>query len=94
MMAYHRFCQLTHLHDHQGLHASQSAHEVALNRRTVASWLAQDHFRPRKPRPSSSTLDPFNPALVRLLERHPYSAAQVLQRRRAHGFAGNSITPT
>jgi hypothetical protein len=89
MIDYHRFCQIKHLHDHQGLNASQIAHEVALNRRTVAYWLAQDHFRPRKPRPSTSKLAPFKPEIVRLLERHPYSAAQVLQRLREHGFAGS-----
>jgi|RhiMetdeSRZDD1v2_1073273.scaffolds.fasta_scaffold109543_2 transposase len=89
MIDYHRFCQIKHLHDHQGLNASQIAHEVALNRRTVAYWLAQDHFRPRKPRPSTSKLDPFKPEIVRLLERHPYSAAQVFQRLREHGFAGS-----
>ena len=89
MIDYHRFCQIKHLHDHQGLNASQIAQEVALDRRTVAYWLAQDHFRPRKLRPSMSKLDPFKPEIVRLLERHPYSAAQVFQRLREHGFAGS-----
>ena len=89
MIDYHRFCQIKHLHDHQGLNASQIAQEVALDRRTVAYWLAQDHFRPRKPRPHASKLDPFKPEIVRLLERHPYSAAQVFQRLREHGFAGS-----
>src|SRR5262252_1127056 len=89
MIDYHCFCQIKHLHAHQGLAASQIAQEVALDRRTVAYWLAQDHFRPRKLRPSMSKLDPFKPEIVRLLERHPYSAAQVFQRLREHGFAGS-----
>ena len=89
MIDYHRFCQIKHLHIHQGLNASQIAKEVALDRRTVAYWLTQDHFRPRKPRPHTSKLDPFKPAIVRLLERHPYSAAQVFQRLREQGFAGS-----
>ena len=89
MIDYHRFCQIKPLHAHQGLNASQIAKEVALDRRTVAYWLTQDHFRPRKPRQHASKLDPFKPEIVRLLERHPYSAAQVFQRLREHGFAGS-----
>jgi transposase len=89
MIDYHRFCQIKHLHEQQGLNASQIAKAVALDRRTVASWLTQAHFRPRKPRPSVSTLDPFKPDIVRLLERYPYSAAQVFQRLREQGFAGS-----
>jgi transposase len=89
MIDYHRFCQIKHLHAHQGLKASQIAQEVALDRRTVAYWLAQEHFRPRKPRPSASKLDPCKPDIIRLLERYPYSAAQVFQRLRELGFDGS-----
>jgi transposase len=89
MIDYHRFCQIKHLHAHDGLSASQIAQAVSLDRRTVAYWLTQEHFRPRQPRPHASKLDPFKPDIVRLLERHPYSAAQVFQRLREHGFAGS-----
>src|SRR5229473_1313347 len=51
LIDYHRFCQIKDLHAHQGLNASQIAKAVFLDRRTVAYWLTQDHFRPRKPRP-------------------------------------------
>ncbi|HEY5868461.1 MAG TPA: IS21 family transposase [Candidatus Tectomicrobia bacterium] len=88
MIDYHCFCQIKHLHAHQGLTASQIAKEVALDPRTVASWLGQEHFRPRQSTPRSSKLDPFTPEIVRLLERYPYSAAQVFQRLREHGFDG------
>jgi transposase len=88
MLDYHRFCQITPLHAHQGLTASQIAKEVALEPRTVAYWLGQEHFRPRKAASRSSQLDPCKPEIVRLLERYPYSAAQVFQRLREHGFAG------
>ena len=89
MIDYHRFCQIKHLQAHEGLNASQIAQAVSLDRRTVAYWLTQEHFRPRKPRPHASKLDPFKPDIVRLLERHPYSAAQVFQRLREHGFVGS-----
>jgi transposase len=88
MIDYHRFCQIKHLQAHQGLTASQIARELALDPRTVAYWLVQDHFRPRTPRPHTSKLDPFKPEIVRLLERYPYSAAQVFQRLREQGFDG------
>jgi transposase len=88
MIDYHRFCQIKDLHAHQGLNASQIAKELALDPRTVSSWLAQDHFRPRQPTPRSSKLDPFKAQIVRLLERYPYSAAQVFQHLREQGFDG------
>jgi len=86
MIAYHRFCQIKDLHEHQGLNASQIAKELALDPRTVAYWLTQEHFRPRTPRQHPSKLDPFKAQIVRLLERYPYSAAQVFQRLREQGF--------
>jgi transposase len=88
MIDYHRFCQIKHLQAHQGLNASQIARELSLDPRTVSYWLAQEHFRSRTPRPHASKLDPFKPEIVRLLERYPYSAAQVFQRLHEHGFAG------
>ena len=69
MIDYHRFCQIKHFHVHQGLSASQIARELSLDPRTVSYWLAQEHFRPRTPRPHASKLDPFKPEIVRLLER-------------------------
>jgi transposase len=88
MIDYHCFCQIKYLHAHQGLNASQIAKALMLDPRTVSYWLAQEHFRPRKPRQYPSKLDPFKPEIVRLLERYPYSAAQVFQRLRERGFDG------
>src|SRR5262249_48373998 len=64
MIDYHRFCQIKHLHAHLGLTASQIAKELALDPRTVAYWLGQEHFRPRKSTPRSSKLDQIPPDLV------------------------------
>jgi len=88
MIDYHDFCQIKHLHEQQGLHASQIAMELALDPRTVSYWLDQEHFRPRKPSTRTSKLDPFKHDIVRMLERYPYSAAQVFQRLREQGFGG------
>src|SRR5262245_27695745 len=88
MITYHRFCQIKHLQAHQGLNASQIARELALDPRTVSYWLAQEQFRPRKSTPRRSMLDAFKPEITRMLERYPYSAAQVFQCLREQGFAG------
>jgi transposase len=88
MIDYACFCQIKHLHAQQGLHASQIANELSLDPRTVAYWLAQEHFRPRKPSTRQSKLDPVKKDIVRMLERYPYSAAQVFQRLCEHGFDG------
>ena len=88
MITYHQFCQIRDLHEQRGLTPSQVARELSLDPRTVAYWLAQEYFRPRKPRQRPSKLDPFKAQIVRMLERHPYSAAQVFQRLRAQGFDG------
>ena len=88
MIDYHGFCQIKHLSAHQGLNAAQIARELTLDPRTVAYWLTQEHFRPRKSRPRSSKLAPFKPEIGRMLDRYPYSAAQVFQRLREHGFDG------
>jgi transposase len=85
----HRFCQLQDRHAPQGLNASQIAREVARDRRTGASWLTQDHFRPRKPRPHVRKLAPVNADLVRRLARHPSAAAPVCQRLGERGFTGS-----
>jgi hypothetical protein len=48
MITYHDFCQIKHLHEHQGLNASQIAEALSRDPRTVSYWLDQEHFRARK----------------------------------------------
>jgi transposase len=88
MIDYQQFCQIKQLHDHDGLHVSQIAALLALDPRTVAYWLAQDHYRRKRATPRVSKLDPFKADMVRMLDKYPYSAAQVWQRLRAQGFEG------
>ena len=59
MIDYQQFCQIKQLHDHDGLHVWQIADRLALDPRTVAYWLSQDHYRPRKATARPSKLDPF-----------------------------------
>ena len=88
MIDYPCFCQIKHLAQAQGLNVAQIAHELSLDPRTVSYWLSQEHFRPRKPGQRTSKLDPFKAEIVRMLEKYPYSAAQVLQRLSAQGYGG------
>jgi transposase len=90
MIDYQCFCQIKDLHQRQGLNPTQIARELDLDPRTVTSWLRQEHFRPRKAPTRPSKLDPFKANIVRMLERYPYSAAQVFQRLREQGFDGGS----
>ena len=83
------FCQSKHLHAPQGLTAAQIAKTLTLDSRTVAYWRAQEHVRPRTSRTRHRQLDPCKPDIVRMLERSPSAAAQVLQRLREHGFDGS-----
>ena len=88
MIDYQTFCQIKDLHDNQGLSPTQIADTLALDPRTVAYWLGQERFRSRKKGARQSKLDPFKPQIIHLLEKYPYSAAQVLQRLREQGFDG------
>jgi len=88
MIDYASFCQIKHLHEQQGLSAAQIAATLSLDPRTVAYWLTQERFRPREARQRASKLDPFKAQIVQMLERYPYSAAQVFQRLREQSFDG------
>lgn len=88
MIDYQRFSQIKHLSQEQGLGVLQIAQQLSLDPRTVSHWLAQDHFRPRKPGRRTSKLDPFKAEIVRMLEKYPYSAAQIMQRISEQGFDG------
>lgn len=88
MIDYELYCQLHHLKDHQGLSAPQIARELAMDPRTVVKWLARQRFCQRKAAPRSSKLDPFKTQIARLLESHPFTAAQILLRIREQGYAG------
>jgi hypothetical protein len=43
MIDYQQFCQIKQLHHQDGLHVWQIADLLALDPRTVAYWLAQEH---------------------------------------------------
>ena len=88
MIDYDTYCKIKSLRENDGLTDAQIAKELGLDPRTVAGWIAQDRFRPRKAVCRSSKLDPFKDDIVRLLANHPYSAVQIYQRLQEMGFEG------
>ena len=88
MIDYALFSKIRHLNQHDGLTARQIARELSLDARTVNKWLDETQLKPRKSSPRASKLDLFKPDIVRLLEAHPYTAIQILQRIREQGFDG------
>jgi len=88
MIDFDLFSRIKNYHEQKGLNASQIAEELGLDPRTVSKWLKENRFRQRAPVCRPSKLDPFKASIVRMLETHPYSGAQVLQRIREEGFDG------
>jgi hypothetical protein len=85
---YETFCRIHDCHDRQGLTIAQTACELGLHPQTVAKWLARARYERRRSQLRSSVLDPFKGRIMRLLDTHPYSAQQILQRLRGEGYGG------
>ena len=77
MIDYELYCRIKDLRDKDRLTIVQIARELHLNDRTVGRWLAADKFRQRATPPRPSKLDAFKGQVVRWLQSHPYTAAQV-----------------
>jgi transposase len=88
MIDFDLFTRIKNYHEQRGLNSAQIARELELDPRTVAYWLSQTKFRARKPVQRTSKLDPFKDSIIRMLETHPYTAAQILHRIREEGFDG------
>jgi transposase len=89
MIDYELFRKAKYLKEQEGLTPPQIADALALDPRTARKWLSQDRFRPRKATFRQSKLDLFKNDIVRMLETHPYTAAQIYQRIREQGFDGS-----
>ncbi len=74
------------------LSPAQIAAKLSLSEATVRHWLAQKTFTGRKPRESSSTLDPYKPHVDKALRKHDYSAMQLLQQINELGYSGSYST--
>lgn len=88
MIDYQTFQQIRLLADQKKLKASQIARELNLDPKTAQKWVKRPRFERRKGAPRPSRLDPYKGQIVALLERHPYTAQQILQRLREQGYTG------
>ena len=88
MIDYDTFCRIKQLGEKEGLNVSQIAAELGLDWRTTAFWLKQERFVERSAALRPSMLDLYKDQIQRLLEKHPYSAAQLLLILREQGYRG------
>ena len=88
MLDYATFQRIQHLHRVEQLTVAQIALAMAMDARTVRRWLDEPQFRARATPARPSKLDPYKAYIRRLLEHHPYSAVQLLNRLREAGYDG------
>jgi transposase len=88
VISYSVFCQLRELADQKRLSVAQIADELKMDPRTVAFWVARPTYQQRQSAKRPSKLDPFKGQIVRMLERHGYTAQQILQEIKTQGYAG------
>ena len=87
MIDYDQFCRIKRCRE-EGLNAGQIARELGLDSRTVGKWMDRKGFQQRLPGLRLSKLDAYKNDIVRMLERHPYSAQQIFQQITEQGFTG------
>jgi transposase len=88
MIDYETFMKIKSYHEKDGLNCNQIAAIMGLSFQTVNKWLNEKRYRMRKSADISSKLDPFKNQIVQMLEKYPYSAAQILLRIKDNGFDG------
>ncbi|MGH3999024.1 MAG: hypothetical protein ACRDTJ_16395 [Pseudonocardiaceae bacterium] len=88
MIDYETFCKIKRYRVEEHLTLAQTARALGLHPLTVAKWAARAQYRARQGASRASRLDPFKPDIVRWLETHPLSAAQIFQRLREVGYPG------
>jgi len=88
MIDYETFMKIKSYHEKDGLNCNQIAAIMGLSFKTVYKWLNEKRYRMRKSADISSKLDPFKNQIVQMLEKYPYSAAQILLRIKDNGFDG------
>ncbi len=88
MIDYETFCRLRQLRDEQGLKISQIAAQLDLDPKTVANWIERATYQQRQGKRRPSKLDSFKEQIKTLVERHLYTAQQILQQLRQQGYTG------
>jgi len=90
MISYDLFCRIHQMRDRDGLSFAQIARELQVNVQTVARWAQRPAYAQRKAPPRTGKLEAFKPTIARLLDRHDYSASQILSLLRQEGYSGGA----
>ena len=88
MIDYETYVRIRNYFTRDGLNYDQIADELGLDHRTVAKWANEERYLPRRSAKRASKLDPFKNDIVRMVEKHPYTARQIFQHIREQGFEG------
>ncbi|MCC5846431.1 MAG: IS21 family transposase [Verrucomicrobia bacterium] len=87
MIDYTSWCEIRRLAE-SGLSVPRIADAMGLNPKTVLKWSRIETFRPRAAPKRPSKLDPYKPQILRMVEKHPYTAQQILREVRKQGYTG------
>lgn len=87
MIEYTTWCEIRRLTE-SGLSVPKIAEDLGLNPKTVLKWSRKENFAPRKAGVRSSKLDTYKPQILRMLDKHPYTAQQILREIRKQGYTG------
>ena len=88
MIDYQTYCQIRQLFTEKKLSLRQIARALKLNWKTVRKWAHREAFQKAAAPKRTSKLDAFKGEIVRLLERHDYSAQQIFQQLQESGYTG------
>jgi transposase len=88
MIDYETYMKIKSYREKDGLNCSQIAAVTGLSFKTINKWLNEKRFRMRKSAGRPSKLDPFKNQIVGMLEKYPYTAAQIFLRIKENGFDG------
>ena len=92
MINYETYCKIQDYSHNKHLRIRQIAKALGLDRKTVAYWLSQEHYHPRKTASRPSVLDPYKDQIIQWLESHPYSANQIFQKLKPLNYPGGYDT--
>lgn len=88
MIDYETYMKIKSYHEKDGLNCSRIAAITGLSFKTINKWLNEKRYRMRKSAGRSGKLDPFKNQIVGMLEKYPYTSAQIFLRIKENGFDG------
>lgn len=90
MISYDLYCRIHQMRDRDGLGFAQIARALQIHVQTVVRWAQRPAYVQRKAPPRPGKLEAFKATITRLLDRHDYSASQILGLLRQEGYSGGS----